>query len=331
MLSNLKKIRNSNATASVAGLGFKTSVMRKIDADFLDDQAASTKPVFDLISTIRRAEEKQVMAELSNKAKSAFLTNMRHEIRTPMGAIIGLTQIMLSTKLNDKQTQCMTVLQSSAEALMAMVEDLLDIGKIESNTVDIKHSPFNMAILLDQIIGIMSVKAQEKGIGLSLSYEADLSENFCGDSGRIRQIIINLLGNAIKFTDAGRVEVIFCAGEIMSGKRQVSISVKDMGIGIPKNKIDMIFVRFAQADASIAPTYGGTGLGLAISKALAENMGGSLSVTSEVGRGSTFALNLELTVQEDEHLRENVIYFDAGANVVKPHSARHKRAGFLEP
>ena len=128
--------------------------------------------------------------------------------------------------------------------------------------------------------------------------------------------MINLVGNAIKFTEAGQATVVFGKGEILNGKRQISISVKDMGIGIPKDKIGIIFARFAQADASIVQTYGGTGLGLAISKALAESMGGSLSVTSAVGKGSTFSLKLELTVEAKNDLMGNVVYLDAGASAI---------------
>ena len=316
MFSTIKQVKNINTSAPAVVLGFNHTIFRRTNASLQIDKATRIDPVFDLNATIRRAEEKQALAELSNKAKSAFLTNMSHEIRNPMGAIIGITQIMLATRLDDKQIQYMTVLQSSAEALMAIVEDLLDIGKIESNTVDIRHAPFNMAVMLDQIIGIMSVKAQEKGVSLAVDYESNLSENFVGDSGRIRQIVINLVSNAIKFTECGQVKVIFAEGEIINGKRQISISIKDMGIGISTDKIDMIFARFAQADETIAHRYGGTGLGLAISKALAENMGGTLSVTSVVGKGSTFALKLELTVEAKNDLMENVVYLDAGANAL---------------
>jgi len=294
-------------------------------------QIDSMKPIYVRLSdescrstlkspSMRANLTKKALAKSAANVTPDFLADMSHEIRTPLGAIIGLGHVLLSTNLDDKQRQCVTVLQTTAAALLDIVNRTLDISKTKAGVTNLETAPFNMAVLLDQIFSIMSVKAREKNIGLVLHYGFGASRRFFGDSGRVGQIIINLVGNAIKFTEAGKVTVCFAEHGIENGKEKISISVTDTGIGIPKNKIDAIFKRFVQVDSTIVNKFGGTGLGLAISKALAESMGGAILVTSAAGKGSAFVLHLQLPVDatvDEKHHQENIIYLDGNTHCEK--------------
>jgi CheY-like chemotaxis protein len=204
---------------------------------------------------------------------------------------------------------------------MLLINDLLDIDKIESQVIELEYAPFNMTALLERVISVMSVRAHEKGIDLNVHYEAGLYKTFIGDGNRISQILFNLVGNAVKFTDEGSVSVLLANGGKGNGKKNLTISVTDTGIGIAEEKLSQVFGKFIQADPSITRRYGGTGLGLAISKALAEQMGGTVTVTSTVGVGSTFVLRLTLPVESGQNSiasnHATVIYLDKEANAKK--------------
>jgi PAS domain S-box-containing protein len=234
-------------------------------------------------------------AEAATIAKMEFLANMSHEIRTPMNAIVGLTYILKDTKpLTAKQQHCLATLQDSADNLLALINDMLDFSKIENNRIEIENVEFNLKELVDKNIGILSVKASHKGLKLSVHYQQGLSHYHLGDPLRIQQILTNLIGNAIKFTEKGEVLLSVMGGAVHANIMEVTFSISDTGIGIAEDMLMSIFDKFTQADTSITRKYGGSGLGLAICKSLIEKMSGTIAVVSTRNEGSVFTFQLPL-------------------------------------
>lgn len=247
----------------------------------------------------------KVLAETANRTKSEFLANMSHELRTPMNGIIGFTDLVLTTELQKTQRDYLKNVKKSAYGLLEIINDILDFSRIEAGKLLIDHTIFKLDELVEETIDILTLKAFEKKLEMLYRVDHDIPSQLVGDPVRIRQIIVNLLGNAIKFTKDGEIYVsIRKEGEayLHKGKKFLNfiIQVKDTGIGIPRDKLQKIFESFTQADNSTTRKYGGTGLGLAISKSLAELMHGTILVESEAGRGSAFSLCLPLEVANDQ-------------------------------
>jgi PAS domain S-box-containing protein len=286
-------------------LGKETKWWDVIASPILDDDGnvyqilVISRDVTELVDTQKELSIAKDQAEAANRAKSEFLSNMSHELRTPLNAIVGLANLLeLSSPLADEQKEFISTLKLSSTSLLSLINDILDIAKIEAGEISFKKEGFDLAKTLESVVQVHRVQADLKNIELSYDQQGIDHSYFIGDEQRIRQILVNLISNAIKFTRLGSVKIYTTVSSQKDSVANVSISVVDTGIGIAPDKIDTVFNKFTQADMSISRDFGGTGLGLSISKTLANAMGGEIRVASELGKGSVFILDLPLEMRE---------------------------------
>jgi PAS domain S-box-containing protein len=250
---------------------------------------------------MRKAKE---TAEMATRAKSAFLANMSHEIRTPMNAVIGMTDLLLETALTGAQQELVETIRTGGDSLLTIINDILDFSKIESGYLNLEHAPFNLRTVVEEGLDLLAAKAAEKKLEFAYLIDDDTPHTILGDITRLRQVLVNLLSNAVKFTHEGEVVVSVSAVSHAYERAELHFAVRDTGIGIPPDKIELLFRSFSQIDSSTTRIYGGTGLGLVISKRLVELMGGRMWVDSQQDHGSTFHFTIAVDVASVEQCDE---------------------------
>jgi len=296
-------------------------------------EGAIKKAFAELQAERARAQREAGRAELADRAKSEFLANMSHEIRTPMNGVMGMAELLARTDLDSKQKMFTDIIVKSGHALVTIINDILDFSKIDSGQLELDPMPFKLAEAISDVATLVSTKVEEKDLELVVRVQPDLPERFVGDIGRIRQIVTNLVGNAVKFTDQGYV-LIDISGTVAeeNGERIASlvIKVKDTGIGIPHDQISKVFQKFSQVDGSSTRKHEGTGLGLTISQMLVEKMGGKIGAESQLNQGSTFWFSLPLPVHGDESERQRVPVDVTGARILVVDDNEVNRSILLE-